>query len=384
LHDKNDRIDLGRFGFFEHSLRAYRDSIRVRASKPPEVNEASALRRWGRSTLTYAVEHDTSGGFRVAAEDLRSRLDSLDADKIVGSLIRLAIDYPRHGRQVAEDILTTMGGARALTALRSESGMMAFPGDTLRWSHPLRQIARHAGADAPHFPPAMPAAPTPPSDSELVGYRTALKGPVSQGFFGALEYLTVSDPSAVAEMFEHTAFPRSASWIAPNAYALGSYFAYNCTGDRKSIHRRLLDALDPSVKVAGAVYLAMEDSIEGQRALKRLSSLEGFPGAWAATALAGRGDKDAAERALDAFDLPVSYEEGHYVTGLMARVLVLLSNSASLSRLSQPPFDFALFSPSTPRHRGAVKAIRKWWERVRRDIRIQDPWLVQFDQQGVD
>jgi len=385
LRGKDDRIDLGRFGFGRGSLRAYRDSVRARISLPPEVNEATELRRWGRSTLTYQADRETSVGFRMAANGLRTRLDSLNADGIVASLIRLAIDYPRQGRLVAEDILTTMGGSRALAGLRSETGMKAFPGDTLKWNHPLRQIAQHAGASLPQpLPPVLPAPSGPPSDSELVAYRIALKGPLSQGFFRAFEYLTVNDPSAVAEMFEHTPFPRSTSWIAPNAYALGSYFAYHCGRDRKSIHRRLLDALDPSVRVAGAVYLAMEDSVEGPQALRRLSSLEGFPGAWAATALASRGDKDAAERALDAFDLPVSYEEGHYTTGLMARVLVLLSNSASVSRLPQPPYDFALFSPGAPHHRNAVKAIRKWWKRVRRDIRIWDPWLVRFDQQGVD
>jgi hypothetical protein len=148
--------------------------------------------------------------------------------------------------------------------------------------------------------------------------------------------------------------------------------------------RRLLRAREPVVRVAGAVYLTYEDSSDGLRALREFSRLEGFPGAWASTVLASQGDRLAAREALKVFDLPSSYENHHHIAAMQARVLVLLSNSAQTSGVKQPPTSPALFSPRSPSHKDAVKALRKWWKSTEAAIHLHDPWLLQFSRQKVD
>ncbi|MGH7681353.1 MAG: hypothetical protein ACRENN_05135 [Candidatus Eiseniibacteriota bacterium] len=214
--------------------------------------------------------------------------------------------------------------------------------------------------------------------------RTALKGPYGRAFLGAFETLAKYDPEPIVEFFETQVTPPATSWSGPTAYTLSSYFGWRCGRDRSSMFRRLLRAREPVVRVAGAVYLAYEDSVQGLEALRETTRLEGFPGFWARIVLASRGDADVIERALEVFSLSPTGNDGHHNAALQARLLVLLSNSARASGLEQPPTNYALFRPDDRGHEKAMKALRKWWERAAPRIHLKDPWLDQLANQKVD
>jgi len=137
---------------------------------------------------------------------------------------------------------------------------------------------------------------------------------------------------------------------------MGSFFAWRCTGDRPLYLRMLATrAKDPFVRVAGATYLCFEDEQEGLRARAGLMELPGDPGVWAALGLARRGNRSAMPRALEVFrpapDPPIAHSMHR---NLQARLLVLLSNSASKERGAPQPgrwWSPALVLPPWPSRR---------------------------------
>ena len=170
-----------------------------------------------------------------------------------------------------------------------------------------------------------------------------------------------------------------------NGYILGSAFAWLCGADRAKHCKTLLDAKDPFIRVAGAVYLCFEDEVEGCTALKRLSDLDGDPGIWAALTLARRGHKDAIPRLFQVFRDLRTPEEREKATGmssvphdnLACRVLVLLSNSARCSGVDQPPAVYI-------RDGKAFQPLTVWWQAHEKDLNLYDVWMPELAKQHID
>jgi hypothetical protein len=148
----------------------------------------------------------------------------------------------------------------------------------------------------------------------------------------------------------------------------------------------LTNAKDPYIRVAGAVYLCFEDEKEGTRALARFASLPGDPGAWAALNLARRGDKAAALRALDVFRTrsEITYT-GQMHRDLQARLLVLLSNSASRSSVPQPGrWSRDMFYPQDGDQTPVFEHYLSWWRSHEAKLTLYDPWLPDLKRQKIE
>jgi hypothetical protein len=151
---------------------------------------------------------------------------------------------------------------------------------------------------------------------------------------------------------------------------------------------RLLDAPEPFIRVAAAVYLSFENEALGESRLEGFCILPGNPGTWAALTLARRGNKAAMMRALEAmrakdFENPFDRRlNGNFALELA----VLISNTAASNRVPQP---------SPPMHPEYLEFERQragelyayylsWWLQYRDRIHLTDPWLNVLRKQKID
>ncbi len=241
------------------------------------------------------------------AKKLRSRLAKLNsADDMVSELIRTIDERPLWARRAPRNILSKAGGKAALASLEK------LPIDRCPWyknelDELIAEIRRSVERkDANRLVDVdSDAKEQAPSARELAELRQALaQGAAAEGLGKALETLSRHEPGPVVKYL--------VAWINPNqgwrdkdrGYVLGSYFGVRCGKDRKKHFAALSEAKDPFVRVAGAIYLCFEDPVAGTAALKRMTSIDGDAGVWAALTLARRGHKDAVPRALEVFRTP--------------------------------------------------------------------------------
>jgi len=160
--------------------------------------------------------------------------------------------------------------------------------------------------------------------------KDASTGKLWDAFF----YLCQEDPDYLAEWLREWTNPELEGRERRLGYNLGSIFGIHCETNRERNFKRLLNADDPYIRVAGAIYLAYEDESAGINALQELTNLDGDPGTWAALNLARRGMKEHVPRMLEAFAPGAdSWDIRHL---LAARAEILLSNSAAYSEVPQP------------------------------------------------
>jgi hypothetical protein len=320
------------------------------------------------------------------AKELRARLAGVaDADALTGELLGLAKADPDKWAVRVRIVLGKAGGAATLARLEK------VPADRSPWEKEelaglVAEIKERRGA-SPAPPAAKKATPDKdavPDAGELARLRKVVAGgPGAEEFGEAFEALTRHDPGAVAEFLVGWR-KKEAEWQdADRGYVLGSYFAWKCGRDRATHLAALTKAVDPFVRVAGAVYLCFEDLDAGTAALKKLTALDGDPGAWAALTLARRGDKDALPRALRVFrdPPPGPPAERTGMSGvphgnLQKRVLVLLSNAAQAGRAPQP---------AVPKAEGEQwEYLAGWWKDHGGKAVLRDPWLKALEKQKVD
>jgi hypothetical protein len=121
-------------------------------------------------------------------------------------------------------------------------------------------------------------------------------------------------------------------------HGIASVFATQCAKDREKNLTALLEAKDPWIRVTAAVYLCFEDRDKGVAVLKKMTALEGTPGAWAALTLARRSHKDAVARALQLFPKKWTEDDelenfSSWQANLQNHLLVLLSNAAHAGKV---------------------------------------------------
>lgn len=282
--------------------------------------------------------------------------------------------------------LGSCGGDSALALLRSPSGLAKFGADSANPMHPIWMIRNRRGLVGGESMAELGASlaepetlsqlrkvlrQVNPSNRSRPDFRTDIRR--SRAFIR----LTQKDPEAVVNLLFS---------FSPNAltdreiracYGLASYFGWKCTGNRAKHFRRLLAAPNPIVRTAAAVYLSFEDSTAGVAELRKLISEPGFPGAWAAVALASRGDKAAVLRALDCLQEEDGVAvDGRYASDLRHRLRVLLSNSAARNGVELPPvWKARQYQPdSGPVGDTNWLEYQAWWSQVRDQIVICDPW----------
>jgi hypothetical protein len=221
-----------------------------------------------------------------------------------------------------------------------------------------------------------PAKPSKPDKAELDRLRKLLSSSEPHEFYQAFPLLTRFDPGVVADHLLDWKTDFYSHGGDEAGYAVGSYFGFACEKDCKDHLVGLLTAKDPYIRVAAATYLTFYDEQRGVRALKKLCSLPGPPGAWAALNLARRGVKGAMPRLLKIFQVPPT---GSMDTvnerNLVRRTRVLLSNSAKKSGLQQPVI---------PTDKTAHAYVAQWWKSNQANLTLHDPWLQTLAAQKVD
>lgn len=234
-------------------------------------------------------------------------------------------------------------------------------------------------------PPYTPEKETPPSPEEIVKLRERLLS--NRAFPFDIQKLSRYDPETVAQYLVNWTETDEELIDAERGYVIGSSFAYYCGKDRAAYLRRLLEAQDPYIRVAGAIYLCYEDEQAGREALKRFYLLKDDPGVWAALALARRGDKSVIPRLLRVFIRPIdTYNlEDKQHEHLCLRVLELLSNSTAASGIAMP--EKLERADGETREKFALRQYEyyiRWWEVNKDRISLTDPWLPILETQKVD
>lgn len=324
---------------------------------------------------------------RARAAQLRVQRSS-SAREIVSELFSLGRIAPDSRHSIGA-VLSQGGGAVTLGLLNDSS----FRNTIWEDDHHQRIIAEiryRLGLTPARAPDAeREQSPTAP---EIARMRSVLAaGPDSNQFGIAFESLTRYDPGTVAEYLVQWTNPQRNWSDTDYGYVIGSYFAQGCGRDREAHLQRLLQARDPFIRVAGAVYLAFENRALGMARLEEMSRLPGDPGAWAALNLARRGQKSAVPRALEMFATSGTRGQMSGVPheNLQLRLIVLLSNSAAVSNLPQP------VPPDEPAYNADADTLRnyqgnfhryytEWWRANEARIQLSDPWLTLLEQQKVD
>lgn len=315
----------------------------------------------------------------------------------LGELLDSIMAIPTPGEHHYDDPawrLGRCGGDRALALLRSPTGLAKFGSDSTDHEHPIARILRRRGQGAAKAEGEIGiAASAPDSIDEL---QKALERIYPDrvrdsgvGVDGSRSFarLTMKHPESVASFLMSLDSGSTRRLGVRETYGLASYFGWKCSGNRAEYYRTLLGAPNPVVRTAAAVYLSFEDSLAGTAALHELTREPGFPGAWAAVALASRGDKSAAPRALDCLqdeDGPSVFDR--HDSDLKRRLLALLSNSAKASGVPQPPEWQPLRCEPDAGQMAGVKWLQfqSWWAQVRDKITLFDPWFPQLARQRVD
>lgn len=179
------------------------------------------------------------------------------------------------------------------------------------------------------------------------------------------------------------ALPPNASRMPEQTYYWGSHFALACGESREENLTRLLDAADPYIRVAGAVYLCFENESKGMEALRKFSELPGNPGAWAALTRARRGDKSAVPRAMALYDQGGSLSYDFPGSNFLEDLKALLSNAACRAKLRLPEFKNSYSNP-VQNDKSRHQFYLDWWKTHEAKLQVSDPWLPILANQKVD
>jgi len=299
------------------------------------------------------------------------------------------LDKVRANRELSDYVsivLSQAGSTRTLRYLR------ALPTEKCPWDKASLDELKQTIEERLHPAPALaagggtePAWLTAPSAEALSKLHQSLTRDSDQR---AVAILARHEPATVADYLLTWKNPDRFWRDSDLGYVLGSLFAHYCGQDRALHLKTLLEAQDPFVRVAGAVYLCFEDEKAGMLALAGLKDLPGDPGVWAALNLCRRGDLGAVERMLEVF--AKAGETGSMADvphrNLQKRVQVLLSNSARASGLEQPQTTDLEWEQAGDRvaERASDSSYLIWFRANRDKLKLTDPWLEQLRRQKVD
>jgi len=282
------------------------------------------------------------------------------------------------------------GGGKETDAVMSKLEPSGFPWGTDRLKEALSRVRWGLAGKPDGSQEAPEQAAAPPNAKHIADAKAQLYGqPWDYRSDEAFELLLKHAPDIVASFLLEWVPAGNQDRDNQFGYVLGSVFGHFCPTDRATHLSKLCSAKDAWVRAAAAVYLCFDDPKAGQDNLRKCLSIEGDPGAWAAIALASRGDKKAMERALEVLAKPMDGGMASVNHGnLQKRLSVLLSNSADKSGLSQPP------SPPSKHfsgrdERAAIQTqyhmdMVAWWKANRDNIELHDPWLPTLEKQKID
>lgn len=330
------------------------------------------------------------------AQILRSQIaTAVTAEQLSGALLLLAW---QDSKAPISRILSQGGGALTLKFLQMRAAEY-WPNGKEERDKVIREIQERL--DAEKISQANPGLQPPvngetveeeipaPNAGKLEMLRQALQAGDDQNgnFSRAFETLTRHDAMFVAQYLVNWKNPDLSPRNLDRGYTLGSYFARQVKDGRNKHLRALLTAHDPFIRVAGAVYLCFENREQGVAQLREFAKLPDDPGVWAALNLARRGDKAAMPRALRVLETAGDGSmTGVPHRNLQKRLLVLLSNSAKKSGVTQPLDGFVYTGEYNETLFAQKQAafLKSWWQKHELQITLSDPWLPLLEEQKVD
>jgi hypothetical protein len=323
------------------------------------------------------------GGKDAKSDSLKKKFDGMKtAEELVTELIRLAHEEPKKWRHSTFRVVDKGGMAKTLAVLEK------LPKDKLPWTEAQRGSifdaiqSRLAKRNAGDRTDSLPKDDAPPSAESLNMWRKALSNRESEEWEQAFVGLMRHDPAALVEMLLKWDSTKTEHRRERDMnHSLASHFAAECGKDREKNLSALLDAKDAWVRVAAAVYLCFENEDKGVAALKKLTTLQGIPGGWAALTLARRGHKDAVPRALELFPKKWTEEDeaenfSSVQQTLQNHLLVLLSNSAYAGKAPQ----YRVMKDTLP----TSESLQAWWHKHRENVVLRDPWMEVLTKQKID
>jgi hypothetical protein len=362
------------------TVDSLRHTVRVFLERDPRAIELDALR--ARSWLAQVKNPAPPCSSRTCRI-----LEGDDLRTVMANLIDYAGESPSAASQVSS-ILRMRGREEALRQLEylpaHGNPFVRYPSGPGSVHDVKEYIRARLGHEALELPARYPALA--PSEEERKRLVRALSSDTltsrnsSRGFDEAVQRLSLHDPAVVTEFLLDWECPRDLRIDPSFAYAVASYFAWKCGGDRVKHLSALLGAREPFVRVAGAVYLAFEDENRGREELRKLSELPDDPGVWAALTLARRGERIAVTRLLEVFQrsaAPTIAGAPHRV--LQARVWELLSNSAARSGV---PFPFS--GEDEYDSEAVYGGLIAWWLGNGHRIQMHDPWFESLARERID
>ncbi len=384
---KSDR-PLGSLGSDRSDLESFKKDIQEFLALSPAQRELSVLKELWPIANSPSESGNTAQSKRGRLALQLSRASSVQ--EYVSILVAFEAGEPEDG--MLKYTLIRFGGAETLKVLRGDLKDTAALKPEIRKSivDAIQQRLDHS-TDSDSSDTLKTSDEVPPSQEALTKMRRVLLNhPNDEQFYEVFEPMTRYDPGRLAEYLVNWV-NRGKGWSDHDlGYALGSYFARNCTQNRKENLTKLLKAKDNYIRVSGAVYLMFEDHAEGMSHLKEFATLPGDPGVWAALVLTQRGDKSAMPRALEVFSIPgESNMEGVPHRNLQKRLLVLLSNSADKSGVAQPSpprgeLDADSEAELSKAQTKAYEYFRSWWNANQKEIVMSDPWADILEKQKVD
>ncbi|MHB9022646.1 MAG: hypothetical protein ACYC7E_00495 [Armatimonadota bacterium] len=357
------------------SVEECKSAVRDFLPKGPGENEKALLKHLIQKRLSVRPK-DTSE-YKAA---LAALSDRLSGTKTVAEMIALLLDLARTDPPTWKGILPsilTSGKEQTLKVLE------ALPAD--QWPYDARLLADIIVALKPMVTSSA-ATSTQPTPERLEKLRHVLRTTdpdCEQMFDEAFTSLSIFEPRNVVEYLLKLNVNYSGH-TAQAGYLLTSWFALNCTQDRKTYLTMLLKAKQPYIRVAGGVYLCYEDEKAGLAALWQLSSLKGMPGIWAAFTRLRRGDLTAMPRALQAFQY--EFENSQDRIFLDYRLAALLSNAAQASGVPAPPVFHRPYAEVNELEaaRDRYQRYQAWWELYKDRLKVADPWLPALAEQKID
>ncbi len=227
----------------------------------------------------------------------------------------------------------------------------------------------------------LPSKPE-PSPEQLEQWRRDIQDHSKDSYYrfiDALNALSEHEPERVVSYLMSWENPHETYADADMGYRFGSIFAHRCPSARSKHYHLLLEAKDPFIRTAAAVYLRYLEETSGTEALQHLAENElSLAGTWAALTLARDGNPSHMHRLLT--HLGTTNPDTASVAGvfhglLQRRTWILLSNSCHASDVPLPTH---LYGDKAPAH------YLDWWEKHQDALRLSDPWLPQFRAQHVD
>ena len=219
-------------------------------------------------------------------------------------------------------------------------------------------------------------------------------------WYNAFDKLAVNKPDVIISYLLQYSATGTKWQDRDDGYLLASRLLIKSSPLPINLIKLLRGAKSEQVRVASLVYLALNNpllgvvELENMFNLKELEQLSPDMKLWLSLNLARYGNKKAVDdffetiifsyTRTDRFDRLIDGHMRFFLFNMFNRMQVLLSNSAAISNISQPPlYASGALGYSTP-HKETLMPLIDWWQNNASKIRLSDVWMNELRDMGVE